>query len=170
MPAIMRPSTNHHIATYLLAMLFLSSCVPALKVREARTGLPESYAGSLDTLDAGARPWRQFFTDPALRALIDSALANNQELNIMLQEIAIAQSEVRARKGEYLPFMDIVAGAGLEKVGEYTRNGAVEENLDIKEGTKFPEPLPDLMVGVRASWELDIWKRLRNAKQAAEMR
>ncbi|MBK7083820.1 MAG: TolC family protein [Flavobacteriales bacterium] len=114
--------------------------------------------------------WQRFFTDPDLRALIDSALANNQELNIMLQEIAIAQSEVRARKGEYLPFVDIGAAAGVEKVGEFTRNGAVEHNLQIAEDTKFPEPLPDFMVGARASWELDIWKKLRNARKAAMMR
>ena len=124
----------------------------------------------MDTTNAATMSWQRFFTDPDLRALIDSALANNQELNIMLQEIAIAQSEVRARKGEYLPFVDIGAAAGVEKVGEFTRNGAVEHNLQIAEDTKFPEPLPDFIVGARASWEVDIWKKLRNARKAAMMR
>jgi len=128
------------------------------------------YSGSADSTDVATTRWRQFFKDPDLRALVDSALANNQELNIMLQEIAIAKNEVRARKGEYLPFVDIAAGAGVEKVGEFTRNGSVEHSLDVKEETRFPEPLPDFLVGARASWELDIWKKLRNAKQAAVMR
>jgi NodT family efflux transporter outer membrane factor (OMF) lipoprotein len=108
--------------------------------------------------------------DPDLRTLIDSALSNNQELNIMLQEIAVSKNEVRARKGEYLPFLDLAAGAGVEKAGEYTRNGAVERNLPIDEETAFPEPLPDLLVAAQLSWELDIWKKLRNSKQAAAMR
>jgi NodT family efflux transporter outer membrane factor (OMF) lipoprotein len=108
--------------------------------------------------------------DPDLRTLIDSALSNNQELNIMLQEIAISKNEVRARKGEYLPFLDLAAGAGVEKAGEYTRNGAVERNLPIDKETAFPEPLPDLLVAAQLSWELDIWKKLRNSKQAAAMR
>ena len=30
----------------------------------------------------------------------------------MLQEIDVARNEVRARKGEYLPFVDLQAGAG----------------------------------------------------------
>ena len=168
--ATMSRSINQLAALGLLTLLSLSSCVPALKMREARKAVPPTYSGGTDSTDAANTQWRTFFKDPDLRALIDSALANNQELNIMLQEVAIAQNEVRARKGEYLPFVGLGAAAGTEKVGEYTRNGAVEHNLDIKEETRFPEPLPDLMVGACASWELDIWKKLRNAKQAAVMR
>lgn len=160
----------HPLTLSLFFILLLSSCVPALKVREARKNTPASYATTTDTTDAATTPWRIFFTDPNLRVLIDSALANNQELNIMLQEIAVAQAEVRARKGEYLPFVDFGAAAEVEKVGEFTRNGAVEHNLDIEEGTKFPEPLPNYILAARASWELDIWKKLRNAKKAAMMR
>lgn len=156
--------------TGALALLSLSACVPAMKVRDARHGAPQTYNGSTDTTDAGADPWRQFYTDPDLRVLIDSALANNQELNIMLQEITVAQSEVRARKGEYLPFVDLGAAAGVEKVGRFTRNGVVEHNLDVEDDTEFPEPLPDFLLEARASWELDIWRKLRNAKQAAMMR
>ncbi|HMC98478.1 MAG TPA: efflux transporter outer membrane subunit [Flavobacteriales bacterium] len=166
----MSRSINHLTTAGLLALLSLSSCVPALKVREARKDAPATYSGGTDSTDAATTQWRQFFKDPQLRALVDSALANNQELNIMLQEIAVAKNEVRARKGEYLPFVDFGAAAGVEKVGQYTRNGAVEHNLEIDDGKEFPEPLPDLMLGARASWELDIWKKLRNAKQAAVMR
>ena len=166
----MNRSTKNIAITGLLVLLSFSSCVPALKMQEARKSAPATYAGGTDSTDAATTQWRRFFKDPDLRALVDSALANNQELNIMQQEIAIAKNEVRARKGEYLPFIGIGAAAGVDKVGEYTRNGAVERNLNIKEETKFPEPLPDFMIGARASWELDIWKKLRNAKQAALMR
>jgi len=50
-----------------------------------------------------------------LSALIDTALHNNQELNITLQEIEISQNEISARKGEYLPFVNLGGGAGVEK-------------------------------------------------------
>lgn len=166
----MSRTINYLGTACVLAMLVFSSCVPALKVREVRKDTPASYATNPDTTNAANMPWRTFFTDPHLRMLIDSALANNQELNIMLQEIAVAQSEVRARKGEYLPFVDVGAAAEADKVGEFTRNGAVEHNLDIKEETKFPEPLPNYLIAARASWEVDIWKKLRHAKKAAMMR
>lgn len=148
----------------------LSGCAPALKVREARNGTPAGYAAFTDTVNTAASPAQQFFTDPYLRTLIDSALAGNQELNILLQEIEIGRQEARARKGEYLPFLDVGAAAEVEKVGRYTRNGAVEHNLEIDHNTEFPEPLPDYLVTARASWELDIWKKLRNARQAAVLR
>lgn len=170
MTVAMSRSTNQLATLSLLALLSLSSCVPALKMREARKAEPATYVGGSDTTDAATMQWRQFFKDPDLLALVDSALANNQELNIMLQEITIAKNEVRARKGEYLPFVDIGAAADVEKVGRYTRNGAVEEGLNIAEDKAFPEPLSNFMLAARASWELDIWKKLRNAKQAAVMR
>lgn len=111
--------------------------------------------------------WQQYFNDPYLQALIDTALTNSQELNVMRQEIVISSNEVRTRKGEYLPLVGIVAGAGLDKVGRYTRFGALEERLEVKPGTSFPDPLPDFMLGAYASWELDVWHKLRNAKKSA---
>lgn len=168
--ATMSPISKHRSYVGLLVLLSLSSCIPALKMREANKAVPPSYQDSKDTTNTATVQWKTFFTDPYLNTLIDSALRNDQELNIVLQEIEVARAEVRARKGEYLPFVGLQAGAATEKVGRYTRNGAVEENLNIKEDTKFPEPLPDYFMGLHATWELDIWRKLRNAKQSAFMR
>jgi NodT family efflux transporter outer membrane factor (OMF) lipoprotein len=139
-------------------------------VRTENKTVPPSFKGSQDTTTIAKLNWREYFKDQNLIALIDTALTRNQELNITLQEIEISRQEIRARKGEYLPFLGVRAGAGVEKVGEYTRNGAVEKNLEVKEGKPFPEPLGDYMVGVQASWEIDIWKKLRNAKKGAALR
>src|SRR5690242_17993867 len=48
---------------------------------------------SQDTVNTARISWKEFFTDPNLSALIDSALGRNQELNILRQEITIAQNE-----------------------------------------------------------------------------
>ncbi|WP_419213014.1 TolC family protein [Maribacter sp. X9] len=144
------------------------SCGPTKDLKQENKNLPENYSRqSTDTINSGTLKWRDFFHDPNLVKLIDTALVNNQELNIMLQQIDVAKNEVKARKGEYLPFLGYGASAEVEKVGEYTRNGAVEKNLDIKDGEEFPEPLADYSAGIFASWELDIWKKLRNSKKAA---
>lgn len=160
----------NHIAALAL-LVPLASCLPALKVQEPRKDMPAVFAGAgTDTTTLATRRWREFFRDPYLVALVDSALANNQELNILLQEVAIANNEVRARKGEYLPFVDLEAGGSAEKPGRYTRDGVVEHSLEIDDGKEFPEPLTNLVVGARASWEVDIWRKLRNAKKAAALR
>lgn len=132
--------------------------------------VPASYAASTDTTNSAKVKWRNYFTDENLVALIDTALKNNQELNITLQEIQVARNEVKAKKGEYLPFVNFSAGGGVERTPKYTRNGAVEENLEVQPGKKFPEPIGDIMIGAVFSWELDIWKKLRNAKNAAVQR
>lgn len=150
-------------------LLLLSACsLPSSLVRKPENKtVPVRYNNAGDTTNTATIKWQNFFKDPNLTALIDTALKNNQEFNIILQEINIARNEVKARKGEYLPFVSAGAGAGLEKVGRYTRSGAVEANTDIQPGKKFPEPLQDYGVGLHASWELDIWKKLRNAKKSA---
>jgi NodT family efflux transporter outer membrane factor (OMF) lipoprotein len=104
-----------------------------------------------------------------LTALIDQALVGNQELKILAQEVQIARNEVQTRRGEYLPFVNLVGGAGLDKTSAYSREGAVEEQLNAREES-FPEPLPDFLVAARISWELDIWRKLRNAQDAAALR
>ncbi len=156
------------IMSFLLA--FTACKAPYVAQKTENTELPESYTGFQDSTNTGKISWKDYFKDPYLNTLIDTALSNNQELNIMLQEIQIAKNEVRERKGEYLPFVGFKGGAEVEKVGRYTRNGAVEATTDIKPGEEFPEPLPDYMAGLQATWELDVWKKLRNAKKAAVSR
>lgn len=113
--------------------------------------------------------WHQFFDDPMLASLIDQALAGNQELKILGEEIQIACNEVYARSGEYRPFVTLGAGIGVEKSGRHTRAGAVEESLEVAPGKGFPDPLPNFLVGTNVSWELDIWRKLRNAQRSAAM-
>lgn len=115
-------------------------------------------------------PQAAFYDDPFLIDLINQALVGNQELRILAEEIRIANYETYARSGEYRPFVTGGLGAGIEKPGLHTPGGAVEDQLDAAPGKSFPDPLPNFLVGTQISWELDIWKRLRNAQQAAAMR
>ncbi|WP_276167589.1 TolC family protein [Zobellia alginiliquefaciens] len=159
------------IVVSLCVVVVLHSCVPTKTVREADTTVPDQYEGATgDSSNTASVKWRDYFKDEHLSSLIEIALQNNQELNIVLQEIAVAQSEVKEKKGEYLPFVNLQAGSGLEKVGRYTSQGASDANNDIRPGEEFPEPLGDFLLEARANWEIDIWHKLRNAKKAAVMR
>ncbi len=153
-----------------LTLLYTACVKPNVTPRAEKKITPASYATSQDSTNTAKINWKQFFTDPYLAILIDSALSNNQELNIILQEINIARNEVRIRKGEYLPFINLQAGAGVDKSGRYTTQGVIEDNLQTEPGKDFAEPLPDYMVAAHLSWEVDIWKKLRNAKKSAMMR
>lgn len=149
--------------------LLLTACnlPPSLMPREENKTVPESFRDSPDTVNTATVKWKDFFTDPNLSSLVDTALRNNQELNIILREIQIAQNEIRARKGAYLPFVEIGGAAGVEKTPLYTRYGAVDASTEIEPGKGIPDPLPDYLLAANFSWEVDIWKKLRNARKSA---
>ena len=151
-------------------LLWLGACrVPAVSSKLENKYTPASYSSSQDTVNSAHIKWKQYFSDPYLAMLIDTALKNNQELNITLQEIEMSKNEVKARKGEYLPYVDLVGGAAIDKAGKYTWNGFSED--DLKENPdKGPKYIGDFMLGTRVSWELDVWKKLRTAKKAAVLR
>ncbi|WP_207533372.1 TolC family protein [Desertivirga arenae] len=149
-------------------ILAASACkVPSIiQVTENKT-VPGTFGNSQDTVNISTLKWRSYFTDPNLQNLIDTALKNNQELAITLQEIQIAKNEALFRRGPLLPTVSAKLGAGLEKVGRYTSQGAGDASTQIEEGKEMPDPLPDFVAGIYANWEVDIWKKLHNAKKAA---
>lgn len=152
----------------IMLITLLSACsVPFLSSYTAQKPLPESYSTSQDTINTANTKWKLFLTDSYLTVLIDTALNNNQELNIILQEINIAKNEIRATKGAYLPFVGAGAAAGLIKVGDYTSQGASDANNEITPNKKVPNILPNYMFGFNASWEIDIWRKLRNTNKSA---
>ena len=153
-----------------IAMVCYGCSSTALVKRTENRTVPASYSGSTDSTNTSSVKWKAYFNDPYLNVLIDSALSNNQELNIMLQEIRTAQYEVKARKGEYLPFIGALGSAEVDKVGRYTSKGSSEATTDIMPDVETPEPLPDYMIGLYAKWEVDVWGKLRNAKKAAYCR
>lgn len=152
--------------------LVVACKTPALLTRTESRTVPASYtnASNSDSTNTGKVRWADFFTDPNLTTLIETALRNNQELNISLQEIAIASNEIRARQGAYLPFVGIGGAAGVDRVGRFTNIGALEANTEIAEGKGRPEFLPNFLLGPTASWEVDIWRKLRTAKKATVIR
>ena len=151
-----------------------AGCVPMLEgitPREADRTVPESFGSKAPTVESAAPlPFERLFQDKNLVALVEAALANNQELGILEMEIAIANAEVIARTGEYQPKVAVGAGAGLERVGRWTTQGASDASDEITPGRLVPEDLPKYRLGFVASWEVDIWGRLRDATKAAMLR
>lgn len=158
----------HNLLGVACLTVAISACKSLnLATKTENKTVPVRFNDAQDTTNTGKLSWKEFFNDPYLVALIDTALQHNQELNITMQEIQISRNEVRARKGEYLPFVGIQGGAGVDKTARYTNIGAMEANTQIAPGKEMPEPLPDLLLAARASWEIDIWGKLHNAKRAA---
>ena len=160
------------MALVLGVLLVLPSCgIPKLQQAEPA----RAAAGHLQRQSPAATTRRssggaEFFNDPHLTGLIDQALAGNQELKILNEDIRIANIEILARRGEYLPFVSFGSGAGLEKPSRFTPRRRRRGSTSSRPGQAFPEPLPDFLVATNVSWEIDIWRKLRNARDAASLR
>ena len=151
-----------------------AGCLPSLKSnppREPNKKIPANFganerdvSGEPKAASAAQKKFSEFFASTELRGLIDTALKNNQELNVRMQEIIIAQNEIAARQGAYLPTLSAQAGAGIDKVGKYTSQGVSDDAHGV------PKNLGNFQFGLQASWEVDIWKKLRNAAKAARLR
>ncbi|MVM34508.1 efflux transporter outer membrane subunit [Spirosoma sp. HMF4905] len=180
----MVPFFKNHKASYFLLSLFfagsLGSCriqhtpssVPKIPVPQSFAGRPDT--GRIDSSSIGEWPHQLVFTDTRLVALIDTALARNPDLKITLQRIEIAKANYGISQGALLPRVDAVATAGVDRYGRYTLNGVgnYDTNLsdNISGASQIPNPTPDYFVGLRSSWEIDLWGKLRNRRKAAYTR
>jgi NodT family efflux transporter outer membrane factor (OMF) lipoprotein len=102
--------------------------------------------------------------------LIDQALAANRELLALNEEVEVARNEFLARTGAYLPFAALRGSVGVDKPSLFTPLGAAEKDLEFLPGHHFPDPLPNFLLSLDFFWRLDIWRELRNARDAAAQR
>ncbi|QXP82924.1 TolC family protein [Methylococcus sp. Mc7] len=157
-----------HRFSITMVLLTLQACgIPDMTTRTADIHLPNQFKLELaEKTNSSNIKWKDFFEDRNLLNLLEIAVANNKEINIMMQRISAAENEIQARRGSYLPFIRTGAAAGAEKPGDYTFNGAVERNLPLA-GNPFPTFVGDYQFGLTSTWEIDIWRKLRNATEVA---
>lgn len=163
--------TNSLIYILLFAVLLFGCKTAELTTEKTKNGLPKNYIVNTDTTSVRIQKWRELIFDEKLRALIDSALTNNFDLQIALQKVEISKAGIRFAKGIRLPEVGVVGSAGQRKFGDYTMDGVgnydTQFSPNINDKQQIPNPLPDYYVGVQASWEIDLWGKLKNKKKAA---
>lgn len=166
--------------TCALLMVLPSCRIPGLRQTEPGPGLPTSFdgannSGATNPGGSGSESSAQlrvdeFYNDSALTRLICQAVATNRELKILDEEVQIARYEIIRRRGAYLPFVGFRGSAGMDKPSVFTPLGAAEKQLEYFPGKNFPEPLPNVLGSLNIFWQLDIWRELRNARDAATQR
>lgn len=96
--------------------------------------------------------WREVFTEPRLVALIEEGLAHNSDLNIAKLHVDAAKASLRNAKGELFPSLELGAKG---ETGRFNNSGN-----DPQTESKFG-------FSAETSWEVDIFRKLQNAKKAA---
>ncbi|WP_461106525.1 TolC family protein [Spirosoma koreense] len=153
----------------------MSSCqLPKPLLQPSVKPTPVTFAGQSDSTGLASQNWQDFFADPNLIQLIDTALAGNLDLRIATQRIESARAAFEYTRGFLAPQVNAVASAGVDRYGKYSMNGVGNFDTNLSENVRgnerIPNPTPDYFLGARSTWEVDIWGKLRNRKRASYIR
>ena len=100
-----------------------------------------------DSSSIASKPWRELFTDSCLQTLITIGLQRNTDLDIARLQVEEASAVLQNARLSYLPSVSLTPQGSISRY-----NGDTKKVYNI---------------GATASWEIDIFGRVTNAKRAA---
>lgn len=100
--------------------------------------------------------WRDFFRDPILRALIESALDNNRDIQIAALNVETARATYRVRRADLMPQVDGVATSTSQRTPSDIASPGTPEITRAYQAS-----------GAVSAWELDLWGRIRSLNDQA---
>ena len=140
------------IITLAVAALLLSSCGIYTKYERPEVKTDGLYGQDIeveDTTSIASLSWRELFTDPQLQSLIEHALQGNTDLQSAQWRIKEAEATLSSARLAYLPSFMLTPQGGVSSFdkskGSWTYSGIAS-----------------------ASWEIDIFGKLTNAKRRAK--
>ena len=115
---------NYQLAIIIALLAIMTSC-GVYKKYTPQTDAPENLFGEVvsDSSSIAELSWREFFTDPLLQQLIDSALARNTDIQSARLTVEKAQASLRAAKLAWLPSLSINPQASVS--GTVSPSGSV---------------------------------------------
>ncbi len=154
-----------------LALLMACSVGPSFEPPEAR--LPDQWQAQAGTQPVDLEWWKQF-GDPKLHELIERARSGNLDLKIAALRVAQSRTQREIATGERWPAVSVSAGYQRRQESEF---GVATRMIDIlvPPGANrdaiidaVAEPYDVYQAGFDASWELDLWGRVRRAVESAD--
>jgi len=128
----------------------LMSCKTSSQLEQSKQdfsqGLYRDQNGT-DTTTIASLSWKEFFTDTLLQSYIQEAVDNNFDLKIAAARIDAARSSFRQSKAALFPSLEADADGTWSKQGKSSFDDTYSLSLN-------------------ASWEADIWGKLRSTKRA----
>ena len=137
------------------------ACVvpPARRAPELVVEVPAAWSVPANAADDPIDAWWTTFDAPGLERVIDEALAHNTDLVAAAARVARAEAEARIAGAELKPSL----GAGVSG----SRQRQVFVGLPIPGDTVPSATYTTFGVSLDASWEVDLWGRIRASARAA---
>ncbi len=140
-----------------LILLFLCACTigpdyvkPTVETPAAWTVSYDAAAGLVDTT------WWQQFNDPVLDELITTALADNLDIKAATARVDQFLGQWRTTRSEFFPQIGASASAFRQKDTETGLFPGDNDDYSSYQGA------------LNATWEIDLWGRIRRSNEAAQ--
>ncbi|MFY0625665.1 MAG: TolC family protein [Reichenbachiella sp.] len=149
-------NTGRHMKLTVLftgLTLIIVSCKmgPAYKAPEVET--PQLYEHAVNKTDSiGEIKWWELFNDPLLDTLIITALENNRDARIALNNVLQAEQLYNIQKAELLPDFNVQANLSYGNSQGFVLPGAEADG--------------NYSAGAAVSWEIDLWGKIRRMNEA----
>ncbi|MCL1861555.1 MAG: efflux transporter outer membrane subunit [Proteobacteria bacterium] len=143
------------LAAALMAA-FAAGCTLAPRYERPALPVPSEWEASgnevATSIVASDLPWRDYFTDTRLRAIIELALTNSRDLRIATLNIERARAMYRIQRADLVPSVDAAGGQNAQRVPESLGGAYINRQFSATVG---------------ASWELDFFGRVRSLNNQA---
>jgi len=143
---------------FVVWTLFLTGCAVGPNYKRPSINAPETFRGEIEisTNSFASLPWWQVFHDDTLQSLIRTALTDNYDLRIAVTRVEQARAMAAQARAGFFPQINYAATAARGKnVG----------------GGNTPSPTGTIgnvfAADVNASWEIDLWGRIRRLNESA---
>ncbi|AXT45952.1 MULTISPECIES: efflux transporter outer membrane subunit [Chromobacterium] len=135
-----------------LAALALTACAVGPDYSRPKLELPDSAQAQSPAI---AMDWWKQFNDPVLDQLIAEALEHNQDLAAAAARVDEAAAQAGIARAQLLPALNANAGYQRGRTSTATTTPGAPLVSDVRNAN------------LTASWELDLWGKLRRGNEAA---
>jgi NodT family efflux transporter outer membrane factor (OMF) lipoprotein len=148
-----------------VSIVMLASCTLGPNYTRPEVVVPEGWKELPPTKVAEPRddqprgPWWQLFNDPTLDAMERDAEAANQNLRVAEANYRQARAAVAAARAGEFPTLGASANVSRARAGSRSGNSNTSSSGSSS--------ITSYQIGVDASWEIDLWGRIRRQVEAS---
>ena len=122
---------------------------------------------------ADLNSWWSAFDDSMLTSLIERAATSNLDLRTAMLRIDEARAQRAISSAAYWPKLSVDAAYGRQRLSETTPTGSLFSSvgnihLPGGAGISIPNPYNQYQLSADASWEIDLFGRVRRSVEAAD--
>nr|WP_039867266.1 efflux transporter outer membrane subunit [Pedobacter sp. BAL39] len=157
-------SMSVHKLVPILLLVVLAGCKVSKDLSIPKDSIPETFRNvntTGDTSSVARLSVKEFFKDPHLQSLLDTALLKNNDLQVALKNMESAELNYKQSRLGNLPQLNLQVTANSNRPSDNSLNGlSTSQFLNTSH-------VEDYNANLGLSWEADIWSKIKSRKQAA---